>query len=141
MSRKRRISKGSKRRLVILVPITLIVVAYFFVSISYYAYKIYSLKREENELNEHLNSLHTSEDELKINIEKLQNPEYLARYARENYHYSKDGELVIQRQEKESTEEVVEETSENNDSIIIACGVILFLIILYIMKKSKKNKR
>jgi cell division protein DivIC len=35
------------------------------------------------------------EEELKDEINKLKDPEYMARYAREKYLYSKDGELII----------------------------------------------
>ena len=35
------------------------------------------------------------EEELKLDANKLQNPEYVARYAREKYLYSKDGELIL----------------------------------------------
>ena len=35
------------------------------------------------------------EDNLKTEINKLQDEEYVARYAREKYLYSKDGELII----------------------------------------------
>ena len=35
------------------------------------------------------------EDELKATVTKLQDPDYVARYAREKYLYSKDGEIII----------------------------------------------
>ncbi len=35
------------------------------------------------------------EDKLNSDIKKLKDPEYVARYAREKYMYSKDGELII----------------------------------------------
>ena len=31
-----------------------------------------------------------------MDAKKLQNPDYIARYAREKYSYSKDGEYVLQ---------------------------------------------
>lgn len=44
-------------------------------------------KREEN--------LKEKKKELEADIEKLENPDYIAKYAREKYLYSKDGEMII----------------------------------------------
>ena len=35
------------------------------------------------------------EDEFNKTVAKLQDPDYVARYAREKYLYSKDGEIII----------------------------------------------
>ena len=35
------------------------------------------------------------EDELSDEVNKLQDPEYVAKYAREKYLYTKDGEIII----------------------------------------------
>ena len=40
-------------------------------------------------------TLKDEEDKLNSDIKKLKDPEYVARYAREKYMYSKDGELII----------------------------------------------
>ena len=140
--RKKKVSKGTKKKLVLLVPISIIALVYFLGSLFYYSYKIYSLKKEKKDLTNELYDLKEKEDDLKTDIEKLQNPDYLARYARENYHYSKDGELVIQRDKKqETTEETVKE--EDYSEGIIVCIVLLLLVLIYILKhkpKQKKNK-
>ena len=39
--------------------------------------------------------LKEKEDELKVDASKLQDPDYIARYAREKYSYSKDGEIIL----------------------------------------------
>ena len=44
------------------------------------------------------------DDVLNQEIIKLQDPEYLARYAREKYFYSKDGELIIKLPDEEENE-------------------------------------
>ena len=44
---------------------------------------------------EKLVALKEKEVELENDVNKLKDPEYLARYAREKYFYSKDGEYVI----------------------------------------------
>lgn len=140
MKKTRRVSKTAKRRLFILVPVTLVVVTYFFASISYYAYKIYSLKKEEKNLTLQMNDLKEEEDNLKTDIEKLQNPDYLARYARENYHYSKDGELVIQRREETTVEEKKEKETDDNQGLLVICIIGLFIVLLYIVKHKTKKR-
>ena len=47
-------------------------------------------------LEHELTSLKEKEEELKVDADKLQNPDYIARYAREKYRYSKEGEYVLQ---------------------------------------------
>ena len=56
--------------------------------------------KEKNKLNQELITLKEKESELKTNVKKLEDPEYLARYAREKYFYSKDGELILRIPEK-----------------------------------------
>lgn len=57
--------------------------------------KIIEIKNEKVALKEKLVSLKDEEDKLNSDIKKLRDPEYVARYAREKYMYSKDGELII----------------------------------------------
>ena len=139
MKRIRKVSKTAKRRLIVLIPVTVVAVGYFLISLTYHTYKIIHLKNEEKSLQKELYSLQEEESSLKINIEKLQNPDYLARYARENYHYSKDGELVIQRKD-ELKETPKEEVIDDNKSIIILCIFGLFIIMLYIFKRKPKKR-
>lgn len=51
--------------------------------------------KEADMLEEKLADLQEKEEDLNQEIIKLQDPEYLARYAREKYFYSKDNELII----------------------------------------------
>lgn len=138
---KKRVRKSTKHRLFILIPVTLVVIIYTLTSFSYYVYKIYSLKREEQELLNELEVLKEEEDNLQTDIEKFQNPDYLARYARENYHYSKDGELVIQtKEEKKQEKKEVEEEGNSSYLIPIICSIFLFIIIVYLfIPKTKKR--
>ncbi len=138
---KKRVRKSTKHRLFILIPVTLVVITYTLTSFSYYVYKIYSLKKEEQELLNELEVLKEEEDNLQTDIEKFQNPDYLARYARENYHYSKDGELVIQTKEEKKQEKKEVEEEENSSYLIpIICSIFLFIIIVYLfIHKTKKR--
>ena len=53
------------------------------------------LKKEISELKTAYMEKLEEEDILNDEISKLQDPEYLAKYAREKYLYSKDDEIII----------------------------------------------
>lgn len=140
---KRRVSKASKRRLVVFGTVSILIIFYFLFSAGYYTYKIYSLKLQEKKLNEKLTELEKQEKTLSTDMEKLKDPEYLAKYAREAYSYSKEDEIIIQKYEEESKEEDDEEIrfSLNDKYILGSCIGIIGLIILYIIIKSIKHKK
>ena len=58
-------------------------------------YDIYLKNKEKKSFETELSSLKEKEDDLKEKVAKLQDPDYVARYAREKYLYSKDGEIII----------------------------------------------
>lgn len=61
---------------------------------------IISKYKEKNELKQELVALQEKKGELETDVKKLEDPEYLARYAREKYFYSKEGELILRIPEK-----------------------------------------
>ena len=92
--------KKTKRRLVVfgLGSLAIIIVTTF--TIGHYWVEIYDKYREKNELDEKLASLKEKDEVLRADVNKLQDPDYIARYAREKYLYSKDGEFIIKIPEK-----------------------------------------
>ena len=66
--------------------------------------KIYNTKKEINELKEKYDKLLSDEDKLSEDVIKLQDSEYAAKYAREKYLYTKDGELIIDLSRNEKDE-------------------------------------
>lgn len=66
--------------------------------------KIIEIKNEKKTLSEKLVTLKDEEDKLNSDIKKLKDPEYVARYAREKYMYSKDGELIIRLPDDDTDE-------------------------------------
>lgn len=62
---------------------------------------ILKINEEKLALQEKLVSLQDEEEVLNSDIKKLEDPEYVARYAREKYMYSKDGELIIRLPDEE----------------------------------------
>ena len=134
-------SRGAKRRQIILVPLCFFIIGYFLWSAGYYAFKIYSLNKEQSTLKAELTDLQTEETSLKSEITRLQDPEYIARYARENYLYSKDGEYIIKLDGEDT--ETVEEGFDYKEYIpyAIATGVGIVIIIIITHNVRKKNKK
>ncbi len=60
-----------------------------------YLSKINSNKKEISKLNEVYTKLLLNEEDYKEEIGKLEDPDYVAKYAREKYLYSKDGEKIL----------------------------------------------
>ena len=91
MNRHKKASRRIKVYLVVIVGI----LSFFGYKMYYYWPKIFSNYQEKNKLEEKYNDLLEEEDILSSDIIKLQDPEYIARFAREKYLYSKDGEIII----------------------------------------------
>lgn len=136
---KKKISKRSKRRLTILVPLFFAVLSFFFLSLISSSINLYKLKVEENKLAEIYNNLKKEEQSLKTEIEKLHDLDYVARYARENYLYSKDGEIVFKFNEEIKEKEPV--ILDNNNIYYISGGILLIALLLVIVLKRKKGKK
>lgn len=137
---KKRITKASKHRLLFFGTISIGIIVYFIFSLSYYAMNIYRLQKEEKKLTQNLTSLKYDEKNLKTEIEKLKDPEYLARYARENYLYSKDGEIVIQLKKEDK---IIDNTQKNTDNSYIFFGgmLVLLFVVGYVIKKSNRKEK
>lgn len=69
--------------------------AYIIYSVGSVLKDAYVMKSEEKKLTQQLEDLKEEEEELKVEVNKLQDPEYVAKYAREKYLYSGKGEYII----------------------------------------------
>ena len=56
---------------------------------------IKNIKQEKLEIKNKIALLEKEENVLESDIQKLKDPAYVARYAREKYLYSKEGEIII----------------------------------------------
>ena len=88
-------SRKKARRRMLLLGLTVVIFAMTF-TIGKYWVEIFEKYQEKKELDKELTLLKEKEEELKVDANKLQNPDYIARYAREKYQYSKDGEFILQ---------------------------------------------
>ena len=85
----------AKRRMLFLGLTSVIIICTMTFTIGKYWVEIYEKYQEKKDLEKELTTLKEKEEELKVDANKLQNPEYIARYAREKYQYSKDGEYIL----------------------------------------------
>ena len=130
-----------KRRLVLTVPITLaIILATTFTSVLELK-KIRSYEKEKKTLTLELEKIKEHAESLNLEINRLNSPKYIAKYAKEKFLYTKDGEKLIIVDEL-TKEQQIEESNKEIDYltyILIGVGSLLFITIVYIIvKKSKK---
>jgi len=137
---KKRVSKQSKRRLMIIAPLFIIVIISCAVTVISMGYNLYKLHYEEKALKEDLTNLQKDAEDLKTEITKLQDKDYVARYARENYLYTKDGEYVI-KVDEDKEQKTEEKVKIKEEYIYYGIGIITILIIFYIIRKHKKTKK
>ena len=84
-----------RRRMLFLGLSSIIVIVATTFTIGKYWIEIYDKYQEKKHLEKELISLKNKEKQLKVDANKLQDPDYVARYAREKYLYSKDGEFIL----------------------------------------------
>lgn len=137
-SMAKRKNKKVKRRLAFLGPLCLFFIGCFVFNLAYYSYRIMVLEKSKASLENELSVLRKEEDNLNNDIQKLKDPEYIAKFARENYMYSKDGEYIIKI---EDNDVINDDSSDSFDYMYLiaggSCG--LLLIILYIIKKKNSD--
>ena len=95
MATKKRNRKKRVRRMLLLGFASLVIIITMVFTIGKYWVEIYDKYKEKGELEKKLAQLQLEEKTLKLDADKLQDPDYVARYAREKYLYSKDGEFII----------------------------------------------
>lgn len=96
MTNKKKHSKIKRNRRMLLLGFgSLAIIIVMTLTIGKYWVEIIDKYKEKKVLEERLVKLQEEEKALKLDASKLQDPDYVARYAREKYLYSKDGEFII----------------------------------------------
>ena len=95
MAKVKKKLKPKKRAIFLALGSVMVIVVVTF-SIGKYWVEIFEKYQEKKELELELTRLKEKEEELQVDAKKLQNPDYVARYAREKYLYSKEGEYILQ---------------------------------------------
>ncbi len=87
--------KKNAKRVLVFGFFSFIIISTVLVSIYSVIKDIFAKYQEAEELERKKIALQQEEEQLNNEIIRLQDADYLARYAREKYFYSKDGELII----------------------------------------------
>ena len=101
MSKSKKGLKQAKKRLVLEIVLFLGLLAFLSFTMFKVWLQIMDNKSNLVALNEKYEKLLEEEKQLKSDVNKLQDPDYVARYAREKYLYTRDGELIIRMPESE----------------------------------------
>ena len=101
MARTNQSKKKLRRRMLFLGLTSIVIIAAVSFTIGRYWVEIFEKYQEKKKLDAELVTLKEKEKELELDAKKLQDSEYIARYAREKYLYSKEGEFIIKVPEDE----------------------------------------
>ncbi len=88
-------TKKSFKRMILLGVASIAIIIGTTYTIGKYWVEIYDKYQEKKELKHKLTNLKEKQEALQVDANKLQDPDYIARYAREKYSYSKDGEIIL----------------------------------------------
>lgn len=93
MSKK--IVKSKRRRVLVTFVICFFIISLMIITSIGNIMQINEKNKEKAQLLNKLEELKEEEKTLSDDVQKLKNPEYAARYAREKYLYSKTGEKIL----------------------------------------------
>lgn len=88
-------SSKKRKRILLLGSFSILVICFTTYTTGKYWVQIYSKYKEGKQLSIKLKKLKREEAALKVDVNKMQDSDYIARYAREKYLYSKDGEFIL----------------------------------------------
>ena len=98
MAKRRRKSKAKRKRRIFFVTILCLAInVYMVYSIGSIFNEVHQKKVESKELTVKLNDLKDEEDVLKSEVNKLKDPIYIGKYAREKFLYSGNDEFIIRK--------------------------------------------
>lgn len=143
MAKKKKSSSASRVRLMTFGIMSILFVFIFVVTLFSNLYTLYKVEEEKTKKESEYAALQDKTDELKTEIIKLKDPEYLAKFARENYSYSKKDEIIIkidkkEKEEEKDNKELLTSTSNfDGEWIIFSCVVGFILILVYAFIKSR----
>ena len=94
---KRKVTKKERRRLTLFVLAFLFIITFMCINILPDWLKISTNKKEIALLEGQYKDLLDTEESLKAEVQKLKNPEYVERYAKEKYLYTRPNEIIIRK--------------------------------------------
>ena len=99
VKKKRKYSVKTKGRMLVIFGFFLVIVITLGYTLVINLKEIGYLNKEMNGLEEEYSLLLDEEATITADIKRLQDPTYIARYVREKYFYSKDGEIILRIEE------------------------------------------
>ena len=132
--KKRKVKKS-----VVKFVLRIVIIVYFFITSFSYIIKLRTLSNKEKELNKTLIELKDNEEKLKTDILKLNDKEYIARYAREHYLYTKDGEIALRIDEEKKEDTPLKEDFDYKYVYIWLAGAFVILVLVFVNHKRKKK--
>ena len=141
-----KMTRQARARLLFFTPFCIIAILVFAFKLGSYTKTIYDLENETAKLEKLYSSLQDEGDNLKTEINKLHDPEYIARYARENYDYSKEGEIIIKiADSKQNIEDIKKSQKDDRFVLIVIAFILIIMMFIYIIGKAgqirKNNKK
>jgi len=97
---KKKVTKKEKRRLTLFVVTFIFIITFMCINIFPDWLKIMANNKEITLLQTTYEDLLDNEESLKAEVQKLQNPEYVERYAKEKFLYTKPNEIIIRKNAK-----------------------------------------
>lgn len=94
---KHKVTKKERRRLTLFIMAFIFIIGFTCINIFPDWLKIMKNKKEITLLENSYEELLDTEEALKAEVEKLQDPEYVERYAKEKFLYTKDDEMIIRK--------------------------------------------
>ena len=94
---KKKVTKKEKRRLTLFTLTFIFIIIFMCINIFPDWLKIMANNKEIAILETTYKELLDNEEALKAEVQKLQNPEYVERYAKEKFLYTKPNEIIIRK--------------------------------------------
>ena len=134
-------TKQYKRRLTVFGGLSCLVILLFIYNLISYISLVVSLTKQEEELQRKLLDLKKNSIELKEEIQKLKDPEYLAKYAQEKFLYSKDGQYIIRIDENDNivVELNLEDVKYRKVMIYLLGLAIMSILVFFIVRIRKRS--
>ena len=104
MSKHKKIRKTNshiRMRLFVVLPLFLILIVFLAYSCGNNVIKLMELRNEKKDLEKQLVMLTDEKEDLEADVKRLSDSNYIARYAREKYLYSKKDEIIIRMDDDE----------------------------------------
>lgn len=129
----KKMHKKKRRRVLLFGTLSIISIIVCLYTIISSTHRVYVLEKEQKNLILKIEELKKEEEQLKMEASRLEDKEYIGRYAREEYSYSGSNEYILKFQK--NNEKIVEEQKFNKMYTTVIGVIVLIIMIILIIKK------